>query len=155
LLKNLDVDGFENSSVAGTFVLTGVKAITSANRCLMFVRDSKFSYIYKVEYGLSENLDLLKDKFVVSKKSETNIFKTMLDNELDITPADISKLGAKSLPTHFKDLMPEAKAVVLLPIKKGGDVPAFIYLDWVIPGPLPAEEVALYTSLRDKLVRYF
>jgi hypothetical protein len=51
--------------------------------------------------------------------------------------------------------MPEAKAVVLLPIKKGGDVPAFIYLDWVIPGPLPAEEVALYTSLRDKLVRYF
>jgi hypothetical protein len=108
---------------------------------------------FRIHSGYGEDISSLKENFRVSAEFRPTPFHAAIKENIDVSIADVGILKATSLPERYRDLLPDVKRFVLLPIATGS-VRAMLYCDWNFDGSMTKAEVSAVIALRNMLLPF-
>jgi hypothetical protein len=141
----LDFDGLVKT------MLPAVAQSLHATHCLLLMMTRSGSF--RLHSGYGEDIALLKEKFRISAEFKPTPFHAAIKKNIDVSIADVGILKEISLPERYRDLLPDVKRFVLLPIANG-QVRAMMYCDWKSEGRLTKGEVKAVIALRNLLLPF-
>ena len=132
-------------------MLPPVTQILGASHCalLMMTRAGSF----RVYMACGKNREALRTRFQVSGDFRPTPFHAVILRNIDVSIDDVSRLKNGSLPEGYRELLPDVKRFILLPVAVGS-VRAMLYLDWESEGALAAEEMEALAELRGLLLPF-
>jgi HD-like signal output (HDOD) protein len=141
----LDFDGLVKT------MLPVIAQSLQATHCLLLMMTRSGSF--RVHSGYGEDIAALKQKFRISAEFRPTPFHAAIEKNIDVSIADVGILKAISLPERYRDLLPDVRRFVLLPIAIG-QVRAMIYCDWYSAGRMTKGEVKAVIGLRNLLLPF-
>jgi HD-like signal output (HDOD) protein len=141
----LDFDGLVKT------MMPAIAQALKAAHCLLLMMTRSGSF--RVHSGDGTDIAVLKEKFRISAEFRPTPFHAAIKKNIDVSIADVGILKAISLPEGYRDLLPDVKRFVLLPIANG-QVRAMVYCDWNSDGRMTKGEVKAVIALRNLLLPY-
>jgi HD-like signal output (HDOD) protein len=139
----LDFDGLVKA------MMPAIVQSLKAAHCLLLMMTRSGSF--RVHSGDGTDIAVLKEKFRISAEFRPTPFHAAIKKNIDVSIADVGILKAMSLPEGYRELLPNVKRFVLLPIANG-QVRAMMYCDWNSDGRLTKGEVKAVIALRNLLL---
>jgi hypothetical protein len=143
----------KNANDVAKLILNTIGETLDAKHCLLFMQTK--SGEFRVRYYDDRCSTEIKNVFRVSSEYQPNTFHAVLKNNVDIAINDISKLKEDSLPSFYRNLLPEIKKFIVLPISNGSRVSGLLYFDWDHYRDISSEELELVRKLRDVFLPFF
>jgi HD-like signal output (HDOD) protein len=141
----LDFDGLVKT------MMPAIAQALQAAHCLLLMMTRSGSF--RVHSGDGKDIAVLKEKFRISAEFRPTPFHAAIKKNIDVSIADVGILKAISLPEGYRDLLPDVKRFVLLPIANG-QVRAMVYCDWNSDGRMTKGEVKAVIALRNLLLPF-
>lgn len=120
--------------------------------CLLFMMTRTGDF--RVRYGYGKGIDELKLKFRLSAEFQPTAFHAVIKNNVDVSIDDITRLKPSALPDGYRELLPNVKKFVVLPIANQR-VSGLVYCDWDVERSLDRSELAALKKLRNLLLPFF
>jgi len=147
LAQGMDFNG------ALSMILETLYAGMGFNRVVTFFRDAE---VFKARVGFGHMIPEALPKLIFSEAYAADVFHLSLANKADVFIQDVtSNKAASSMPTWFREALPDVGAFILLPLVFNGRAIGLIYADWQIGAPSLVEpsELASMGMLRDHLMK--
>jgi HD-like signal output (HDOD) protein len=123
-----------------------------AAHCLLFMLTRTGEFRIRAGYG--DNMEALMAKLRVSADFSPTAFHLAIRNKTEIAIDDISRLKASALPTNYRELLPNTRKLVIIPIAKTG-TSGLLYADWDTAKEMTQPMIAAMRNLRDMFVPFF
>jgi HD-like signal output (HDOD) protein len=153
LLIDIGTKEYPSLELFTDVIFPKIQFLLKTTHCLLLT--TKNNVFFKASFGVGENISFIINSFVISIKDKPNVLQAALANNADISISDISKFNAKSLPDIFREILPNTKKLIALPIYNKLNVVGLFYLDWEVLKDLSSEEISLLKKTRNSLVKYF
>jgi HD-like signal output (HDOD) protein len=145
LRPEVNFDGLVNR------ILPAMVQSLQASHCLLLMMTRTGSF--RVHSGYGDDIDVLKRKFKISAEFAPTPFHAAIRKNIDVSIADVGILKSTSLPEGYKELLPNVRRFVLLPIANG-PVRAMMYCDWHSDRSMTKGEVKAVIALRNLLLPF-
>ena len=123
-----------------------------AAHCLLFMLTRTGEFRIRAGYGA--NMEALMGKLRVSAEFSPTAFHLAIRNKTEIAIDDISRLKASALPANYRELLPDTRKLVIIPIAKTG-TSGLLYADWDTQKEMTQPMIAAMRNLRDMFVPFF
>ena len=131
--------------------LYGAMGFRFATACLRDVKQSR--YLARVSVG--EYYAERQQDFVFSAKEEKDVFHLAMNNNVDLMISDARDLKVQNLlPQWHKDLLPDTRSFIVLPLVLQKKSLGFFYADRAVTADegVPPDETALIKTLKSQLL---
>src|SRR3954453_2918577 len=134
----------------------GLQALRRAfdfQRVVLYETDSTVSE-YRVSYLTGKPLNTSEQRFSFSVPGRTDLFHAALAQDADVYIREAAdERMQKALPTWHRTLCPDARSVLILPLKASGTTIGFVYADYGSSNArrLTAGEVQLLKTLKAQI----
>lgn len=152
LLNQVHAKTFANTAELASVVFKTFVQVLGAVHCIYF--HQKTHYHYVAACGLGPNLQQISKSFTINVKEAPNVVHNAVSNKIDLMIADIAKLSAKSVPSCFKEVLPDTKRFIALPVIKDDSVKGIVYVDWNKASIFEPKESDLIKKIREEFVKY-
>jgi hypothetical protein len=133
-------------------MLSGLSESLGTAHCLLFMLTR--SGEQRVRNGMGKGIDELKSRLKISAEFRPTTFHAAIQNNIDVSIADVSKLKDAALPEGYRTLLPHVRRFVILPIA-GSRVSGLLYCDWDSERTLKQAEMEALKKLRNLFLPYF
>ncbi|MCX7164043.1 MAG: HDOD domain-containing protein [Rhodocyclales bacterium] len=133
-------------------IFAGFGESLATAHCLLFVLAR--SGDYTVRHGYGKGIEELKSKLRISAEFKPTAFHAAINNRVDVSIADVSKLKATALPDGYKALLPNVAKFLILPIANSS-VSGLVYCDWETDKEVTRSELVAIRKLRDLFAPFF
>jgi HD-like signal output (HDOD) protein len=116
---------------------------------LMMTRTGSF----RVYAGFGKDQEAFRAQFKIAAEFKPTPFHAVILRSIDVSIDDVSRLKSASLPDGYRDLLPDVKKFILLPVANGS-VRAMLYCDWESDRALSTGEMGAVSDLRNLLLPY-
>lgn len=152
LLEEIKHRKFENLFELAETVFKRMVSSLNATHCLYLKPMTEFTYT--VVYGIGLDMNKVQERFTVNLRADPNVIKTAVDMNVDISIPDVDKLESKSFPYFFKELVPNTKRFMVLPVSFRGAMRGMLYFDWEDKDSTHIDEIVIMKKIRDQFVPY-
>lgn len=133
-------------------MFAGISRTLKTTHCLLFMRSRSGDFV--VRYGQGKGIDELRARFRIAGEYKPTAFHAVVQNNVDVSIADVSKLKPSSLPDGYAALFPKVGRFVILPIAHGS-VSGLIYCDWDCDAAGSETELVALKKLRNLFLPFF
>jgi HD-like signal output (HDOD) protein len=122
-----------------------------ATICLKDLKTNQF----RARISLGENDHTLQSGFVFPGTSTRDVFHLAMENDADLMISDASVAKIRDLiPTWHRNLLPDARSFIVLPLVVQKKPFGFFYADRTLPAPegVPSDETALIRTLKGQVL---
>ncbi len=147
-----------HAGAALTIALEAMLAGMKFSRTLVFLRDPRHS-VFEARLGFGNAIEQLLPRLQFKEVFSVDVFHLAITNSVGvfIENAHDPKFSVH-IPEWFKQVMPDARAFVLLPVRVGKQAVALIYGDWNQAGTerkIDRVEMEALNDLARELPRFF
>ena len=144
--KKRVIDDMANS------LLPALAESLGASHCMLFMLTRSGEFRIRAGYGT--NVEDLMRKLKVNAEFSPTAFHLSIKNKTEIAIDDITRLKASALPPRYRELLPEVRKLVLIPIAHTR-TSGLLYADWDTHKELNQPMIAAMRNLRDLFVPFF
>ena len=120
--------------------------------CLLLMRTRTGEM--RVRTGVGKGIDELRSKLKIAAEFSPTAFHAAIQNNSDVSIADVSKLKDASLPEGYRALLPQVRRFLILPIANSR-VSGLLYCDWDSERSLKQTEIDALKKLRNLFAPVF
>ena len=132
-------------------MLPKVTQLLGVAHCALLMMTRTGSFRVYTEYG--KEPEAFKAQFKISADFRPTPFHAVILRSIDVSIDDVSRLKSASLPDGYRELLPDVKKFILLPVANGS-VRAMLYCDWESDRQLTPGERNAVSELRNLLLPY-
>jgi hypothetical protein len=152
LLQRLLEDKKPSIEALANAMLPGLAEALQTAHCLLFMLTR--SGEQRVRNGYGKGIDELKSRLKIAPEFRPTAFHAAIQNNIDVSIADVSKLKDANLPDGFRSLLPHVTQFVILPITTSR-VSGLLYCDWDSGRSLSLAEMEALKKLRNLFLPFF
>ena len=123
-----------------------------AAHCLLFMLTRSGEFRIRAGYGA--NMEELSQKLRISAEFSPTAFHLAIRNKTEIAIDDITRLKASALPPRYRELLPNTRKLVIIPIAKT-QTSGLLYSDWDTQKEMTQPMIAAMRNLRDLFIPFF
>ena len=123
-----------------------------AAHCLLFMLTRSGEFRIRAGYGA--NMEELSSRLRISAEFSPTAFHLAIRNKTEIAIDDITRLKASALPPRYRDLLPNTRKLVIIPIAKT-QTSGLLYSDWDTQKEMTQPMIAAMRNLRDMFIPFF
>ena len=133
-------------------LLPTLSAGLGATHCLLFMLTRAGDFRVRAGYG--KNLAQINRQLKISAEFSPTAFHMAIKNKTEIAVDDISRLKSTALPLDYRQLLPDVRQFVLLPIANTR-TSGLLYCDWETLRLVGLESIEAMRRVRDLFVPFF
>jgi hypothetical protein len=110
---------------------------------------------YRARIALGEDAERRRDKLMFTVTNQKDLFKLAMDSDADLMISDATDSKIHDLlPVWHRELFPDARSFIVLPIVVHKNALGFFYADRSEPAPegVPSDETAVIKILKSQVL---
>ena len=152
LLQVLQEEKKPSLEALANAMLPGLADALKTAHCLLFMLTR--SGEQRVRNGCGKGVDELKSRLKIAADFKPTAFHAAIQNNIDVSIADVSKLKDANLPEGYRALLPHVTRFVILPVANSR-VCGLLYCDWDSERSLQQSEMEALKKLRNLFLPFF
>ena len=152
LLQLLQEEKKPSLEALANAMLAGLADVLQTAHCLLFMLTR--SGELRVRNGCGKGIDELKSRLKIAADFRPTAFHAAIQNNIDVSIADVAKLKDANLPEGYRLLLPHVTQFVILPIATRR-VSGLLYCDWDNGRTLMQSEMEALKKLRNLFLPFF